>query len=149
MKRKSEETIFKICSLVFGEQLARFASNLVCRFAQFRGILAANLIEFREEISELHRCENCGLCFPANVLMVWCNGFLSHMAHYRASLFCKSLVYIISAKEGLIANRSSKKGVIFSSFICSFFSGWVGVYLLLSYQQNPSGNNSQHCYTLL
>jgi len=54
----------------------RFASNLVCRFAQFRGISIANLVEFGYVTLDLFRCENYTLYHPVNILTVRCDGFL-------------------------------------------------------------------------
>jgi len=45
-EEKNEEIILKLCSLVSRDWLARFASNLVHRFAWLGGISAASLVEF-------------------------------------------------------------------------------------------------------
>ena len=49
----------------------QFVLNWVCRLTYLAGIAAANLVEFEQEILELHRCENPVLFLPVNILTVW------------------------------------------------------------------------------
>jgi len=51
------------------------------------------VVPFRQEIIELHRCENHVLFLPVNILTVWCAGFLGCMTYYChvTSLHIKAL----------------------------------------------------------
>ena len=61
----------KFWVLVSQKRLKQFMLNLACRLAYLAGISAANLVEFGQEILELHRCKNLVLFLPVNILMVW------------------------------------------------------------------------------
>jgi len=53
-KVKNKETKTEFCLFISQDWLEQLASNLVSRFTCLAGISAANLVEFRVEILELH-----------------------------------------------------------------------------------------------
>ena len=57
-RKKTKKLFWNFARLYLGIGWCNFISNLACTFALFGGISAANLVEFRWEISKLHRCEN-------------------------------------------------------------------------------------------